>query len=150
MPLRKRDRRGGKWRPPGSGPDFVNGVILAETTLSASELLAVSHDVEAALGRTRRQRWEARIIDLDLIDYDGQVLPDHETWITWANLPAKDQQTVAPDGLILPHPRVQDRAFVLVPLATAVPDWTHPVTGQPVSAMIKALDAGDVAVVTPL
>ena len=147
-------RTSGNFRTPawpvGSGPDFVNGVILGETALDAAQVMAVLHQVEAELGRTRRKRWEARVIDLDLIDFGGQVLPDKATWTRWADLPPDRQQSEAPDGLILPHPRVQDRPFVMVPLAVAAPDWKHPVTGTPVQALIAALDPGQVAEVVPL
>lgn len=136
--------------PPGAGPDFVNGVILAKTHLDAPAVLELLHAVESDLGRTRRQRWEARVIDLDLIDFGGQVLPDRDTWTRWADLPPDRQKTQAPDQLILPHPRVHERAFVLVPLAAAAPGWRHPVSGQTVERLVAALDSADLAAIVPL
>lgn len=136
--------------PPGSGPDFVNGVVLAETDLDATGTLAVLHDIEASLGRDRRERWAARVIDLDLIDFGAQVHPDAITHQHWRNLPPEQQSSEAPDRMLLPHPRVQDRAFVLVPLRVVAPDWRHPVTGQAVDQMIAALDPADVADVRPI
>jgi 2-amino-4-hydroxy-6-hydroxymethyldihydropteridine diphosphokinase len=58
-------------------------------------------------------------------------------------LPADAQATQVPDGLILPHPRLQDRAFVLVPLADVAPDWCHPVLGRTVREMLAALPEAD-------
>lgn len=146
---RSGDFRSPAW-PPGSGPDFVNGVILGETACDAAKVLAILHEVEAGLGRTRRKRWEARVIDLDLIDFGGQVLPDVGTWTRWADLAPDRQQAEAPEALVLPHPRVQDRPFVLVPLGVVAPDWAHPVTGMSVRAMIEALEPGRVAEVRRL
>lgn len=136
--------------PPGAGPDFVNGILRVSTDLSATQALAALHEIECELGRTRLKRWEARVIDLDLIDFGGQVLPDPETQARWRRLTLAQQQTQAPDVLILPHPRLQDRSFVLVPMQVVAPDWVHPVTGHSVAGMIAALDAADVASVTPL
>jgi len=66
--------------PAGAGPDFVNGALRATTDLSASEVLALLHDVEDKGGRTRTERWEARALDLDLIDFDGQIAPSLEVF----------------------------------------------------------------------
>ena len=65
-------------------------------------------------------------------------------------MPADRQKTEAPEELILPHPRLQDRAFVLVPMADVAPDWRHPVLGETVTEMVAALPSEDVASVTPL
>jgi 2-amino-4-hydroxy-6-hydroxymethyldihydropteridine diphosphokinase len=83
---------------------FVNLCIEVETTLSPRKLLARAHEVERALGRDRahEQRWGPRTVDIDLIAYD-------------------DVNMNAPD-LVLPHPRLFERAFVLVPLAEIAPD----------------------------
>lgn len=136
--------------PPGAGPDFVNGVIRARTRLRPAEALAALHEIEAALGRERQERWAARTIDLDLLDYEGRVLPDAETHALWRALPVERQRREAPAELILPHPRLQDRAFVLVPLARVAPGWCHPVLGSTAAELLEALPAGDVAAVVPL
>lgn len=136
--------------PPGSGPDFVNGVVAVESPLTASQLLDVCHDIERELGRTREVRWEARVLDLDLIDFGGHVLPDAATHKRWRDLDEETQKVNAPDRLLLPHPRVQDRAFVLVPLRAVAPNWRHPATGQDIGALIDALAPQDVADVQPL
>ncbi len=65
-------------------------------------------------------------------------------------LGAEDQARQAPDQLILPHPRLQDRAFVLVPLCDVAPDWRHPVLGLTAAPLLAALPAADVAAVKPL
>ena len=116
--------------PAGNGPDFVNAVVSVQTDLAPSELLKHLHDVEQQLGRDRHVRWSARTIDLDLIAMDDHIHPDIETFRAWLDLPLEQQQKRAPDGLILPHPRIQDRSFVLGPLCDVAPDWRHPVLGQ--------------------
>lgn len=127
--------------PVGAGPDFVNAVIRFETDLSADQILAELHQIEADFGRVRTQRWGARTLDLDLIALDGAVLPDRSVWQQWKDLSPEDQAILAPEQLILPHPRMQDRAFVLVPMADVCPDWRHPVLGVTVSEMRDALPA---------
>ncbi|MEM9851408.1 MAG: 2-amino-4-hydroxy-6-hydroxymethyldihydropteridine diphosphokinase, partial [Pseudomonadota bacterium] len=141
--------RSSAW-PPGSGPDFVNGVVLVETSVSAEATLAKLHAIEADLGRERQMRWGARVIDLDLIFWGDLVAPDEATWRAWHDLPPGVQATQAPDELILPHPRLGDRAFVLVPMVQVIPDWQHPITGQTVAAMTAALPPTATADVTPL
>lgn len=136
--------------PEGAGPDFVNAVAELETTHSAQELLAELHRIEAQFGRTRVERWAARTLDLDLISFGGIILPDRHKWAYWRDLSLYQQRDRAPDTLILPHPRVQDRAFVLVPLADILPDWQHPVTGDTVSAMLARLPVAEIEAVKPL
>jgi 2-amino-4-hydroxy-6-hydroxymethyldihydropteridine diphosphokinase len=78
------------------------------------------------------------------------VLPDAQTHRRWRELAPEDQARQAPDQLVLPHPRLQDRAFVLVPLCDVAPDWRHPVLGLTARALLAALPAADVAAVKPL
>ncbi len=136
--------------PEGSGPDFTNAVVAVETTLTAPQLLAHLHDVEARTGRTRTERWEARVLDLDLLDLGGQVLPDLETYTHWLKLPEDAQQNAAPDQAILPHPRMQDRGFVLVPLLDIAPDWRHPILGKTARQMVDALPSSALDGIAPL
>ena len=131
--------------PAGIGPDFVNLAMIVITHDSPETVLAVLHDIEAAAGRTRTRRWGDRTLDLDLIAVGQAVLPDVATQTRWRDLPLHAQRTLWPDRLILPHPRMQDRAFVLVPLAEVAPDWVHPVTGRSVTQMRDALPAADLA-----
>ena len=143
------------WRtpayPPGSGPDFANAAALVRTSLPADALLARLHAIEAEAGRDRSTgRWSARVLDLDLIALDGQILPDETTLRHWIGLAPQDQGRVAPDRLILPHPRMQDRGFVLAPLAEIAPGWRHPLTGRSVAEMLAALGPDDLAGMRPL
>jgi 2-amino-4-hydroxy-6-hydroxymethyldihydropteridine diphosphokinase len=136
--------------PAGAGPDYVNAVIQVSTDVSAAELLSIMHDVEAQFARVRDQRWGMRTLDLDLIARDDQVLPDLETYKQWHDLPLKEQVRRAPKHLILPHPRLQDRSFVLVPLCDVAPNWVHPVLGLSALEMLAALPKAAVAEVQPL
>ncbi|MFQ5773318.1 MAG: 2-amino-4-hydroxy-6-hydroxymethyldihydropteridine diphosphokinase [Kiloniellaceae bacterium] len=96
--------------PRSDQPWFVNGVAQVETGLGPGELLAVLHGVERAFGRVRRLRNEARMIDLDLLAYGLQVSTPGQT-------------------PVLPHPRLAERAFVVLPLAELAPQWRHPLSG---------------------
>ncbi|MEM7472358.1 MAG: 2-amino-4-hydroxy-6-hydroxymethyldihydropteridine diphosphokinase [Pseudomonadota bacterium] len=136
--------------PPGSGPDFVNAALVVSTNMEPRALLTHLHEVEAGLGRERKVRWAARAIDIDLIAYEDLVLPDHDTFSTWQNLPLEAQKARAPDGLVLPHPRLQDRGFVLGPLCDIAPDWRHPVLGQTAQALFDALPEAERAALKPI
>ena len=137
--------------PAGAGPDYVNAAAAAiiPSGWDSDGTLALLHDVEARFGRTRDTRWGMRTLDLDLIGFGSTVAPDPAAWAAWRDLDPARQRTETPDRLILPHPRLQDRAFVLVPLHDVAPDWTHPVMGQTVAAMLTALPAADRAEVRP-
>lgn len=109
--------------PLSDQPWYVNGVARIETGLGPEALLALLHDVEAAFGRRRRVRNEARALDLDLLAY-------------------RDLVRDGPEPPILPHPRLGERAFVLLPLAEILPDWRHPATGESLPALIRRLPEG--------
>lgn len=117
--------RSGWWRsapvPVSGQPWFVNGVARLETALGPVDLLALLHRIEAEFGRVRSVPNAPRVLDLDLLDYDGRV---------------RDEAPV------LPHPRMHERAFVLLPLQDVAPGWRHPVSGLGLEALIAALPAG--------
>ena len=136
--------------PVGSGPDFVNAALALDTKLSPSQVLAGLHGIEEQFGRERGNRWGARTLDLDLLAFDDTVLPDMQTYCDWAALPLDQQMQRAPDRLVLPHPRLAERGFVLVPLNDVAPDWCHPVTGNTVSEMLNALPADSISDVVAL
>ena len=99
--------------PASDQPWYVNAVAEVASGLPADALLAELHAVEAEFGRRRTVPNAARPIDLDLLDYHGEIAAG------------------GPGRATLPHPRMTGRAFVLRPLADVAPDWRHPVTGQP-------------------
>ena len=113
------------WRTPAwpepRDPPFINAAAAVNTALEPEALLKLLHDIETQFGRDRsagKKRNAPRTLDLDLIDYNGRVQ---------AGPPA------------LPHPRVHERGFVLVPLRDIAPGWRHPVNGRTVDELIAAL-----------
>mgnify|MGYP003488343279 CR=1 FL=1 len=110
-------------------PWFVNAVAAVETNLEPEELLAQLHDVERHFGRQRAAVNAARSLDLDLLAQGRLVRPD-----------------AAP---ILPHPRMQDRGFVLRPLAEIAPLWRHPVSGLTPAQMLARHWPGQIAEAFP-
>lgn len=136
--------------PPGNGPDYVNAAAVLLSDLTPQEMLQVFHKVEAQLGRQRPVRWAPRIIDIDLLAAGDSVVPDNETVRRWMELPAESAALKAPDQLILPHPRMHERAFVLVPLQDVALTWRHPVLGLSVAEMAANLPPEDLQGITPL
>ena len=109
--------------PTSDQPWYVNGVAEIQTALSPGRLLDLLHNVEDELGRVRGAANAARVIDLDLISYHDLVL------------------TVEP-GPIVPHPRLHERAFVLLPLRDLEPHWIDPRTGRSIKAIFEDFPAG--------
>mgnify|MGYP003108563082 CR=1 FL=1 len=136
--------------PAGAGPDYVNAAVRIEAPWGPEKALGVLHRIEAQFGRERVQRWGQRTLDLDLLACDDIVLPDRNTHKMWRELPLDAQIGRAPEQLILPHPRLQDRAFVLVPLADVAPDWVHPLLGKPVRVLLEGVSERDRADVRPM
>ncbi|WP_236545355.1 2-amino-4-hydroxy-6-hydroxymethyldihydropteridine diphosphokinase [Tropicimonas marinistellae] len=136
--------------PAGAGPDYINAVVSVSTTLGAGELLSFLHQIEGRFERRREKRWGARTLDLDLLDFGGVVLPDPDVWQSWHDLPFDRQTQAAPDRLILPHPRIQDRAFVLIPLCDIAPEWRHPVLDMSAQQMCRDLTEADRSGIVPL
>lgn len=110
--------------PASDQPWYMNTVAEIGTDLSADGLLASLHAVEQAFGRVRTVANAARAIDLDLLDFRGEIAAG------------------GPGQATLPHPRMAERAFVLMPLAELAPKWRHPVTGQQIDALLRALPPG--------
>jgi 2-amino-4-hydroxy-6-hydroxymethyldihydropteridine diphosphokinase len=129
--------------PVGAGPNYVNAaaVITAPKGVNADTILARLHEIEADFGRVRSARWGGRTLDIDLLGMGGAILPDLAIYSAWADLPLAAQAVRAPGQLILPHPRLHERAFVLVPLCDVAPAWVHPVLGRTVAQMCADLPA---------
>ena len=136
--------------PAGAGPDYVNAAVVVQAALTPQEVLTRLHRIEARYRRTRTERWGMRTLDLDLLAAGEAILPDRALFNHWRDLPQDQQRSAAPDQLILPHPRLQDRAFVLVPLADVAPGWVHPVLGRSVAEMLADCPLADRQAVDPL
>jgi len=109
------------WPDPGQ-PSFTNAVAVVETALQPVELLTLLHGVETDYGRLRSAPNAARTLDLDLLDYGGRVMAD---------------------GVTLPHPRMHQRSFVLVPLAEVAPGWRHPLSGRSAKELLAGITDRD-------
>ncbi len=129
--------------PAGAGPDYVNAaaVLTADRATGADTILARLHKVEADFGRARTVRWGGRTLDIDFLGMGDMILPNLAGFCAWADLPLSEQTVRAPDQLILPHPRLHERAFVLVPLCDVAPNWVHPVYERTVAQMCVELPA---------
>lgn len=125
--------------PKGMGPDYVNAAANCETLLTPQDALAALHRIEVRFGRERETRWAGRTLDLDLLFYGQLVLPNARTYKKWREMSLIDQESETPDEILIPHPRMQDRAFVLVPLADVASEWVHPVLNSSVNEMLEAL-----------
>jgi 2-amino-4-hydroxy-6-hydroxymethyldihydropteridine diphosphokinase len=109
------------WPDPAQ-PPFINAVASINTALQPVELLTLLHGVETDFGRLRSATNAPRSLDIDLLDYDGRIVTE---------------------GVILPHPRMRQRSFVLVPLAEVAPDWRHPVSGEIAANLLATLPDRD-------
>jgi len=113
------------WPDPTTQPPYINGVMAVETQLEPLDLLAVLKQTEAEFGRVDAVRNAPRPLDLDILDYDGRIMSE-------ANL-------------VLPHPRMLNRPFVLMPLAEIAPDWRDPIKKRAVADWTARLALEDVA-----
>ena len=98
-------------------PDYLNQLVCGITQLKAEELLMECQAIEKRLGRIREKRWGPRTIDIDIISYG--------------------QQTIDSPILKIPHPEMEKRAFVLMPLQEISPQWTHPVSGHTIDELLE-------------
>lgn len=105
-------------------PDYINGAAILRVEMIPQLLLETLLQIEKKFGRVRQERWGPRILDLDLLLYDDLIL----------NTP----------NLQLPHPRMRERAFVLVPLAEIAPLWVEPISGCAIKELVKAVDCTEV------
>jgi len=103
---------------PPENPLFLNTVLQIETSLEPQQLLATCMAVEDEFGRSRPVRWSPRTLDIDILFYADQVICE--------------------ENLTIPHPRLQERAFVLAPLREIAPDLRHPLLEQTITALAAA------------
>lgn len=99
---------------------FLNQAIAVNTALQPLDLLHKILNIEKQMGRERTEKWEPRLIDIDIIFYNDEVMKT--------------------ETLVLPHPHVHERKFALVPLAEIIPDWVHPVFQKTVSSLLQEVN----------
>lgn len=112
-------------------PAFTNSAVLVQTSLSPYNLLTVIKKIETIAGRRPAKRWAARIVDLDIVDYNGLSL-------NYVKVPCGDF-THHNNRLVLPHPGIAQRPFVLQPIMDIAPFWHHPITGLTAAQMLNRL-----------
>lgn len=105
--------------PVSDQPWYRNAVIRVETNLHAMELLQLLHSIEESFGRIRTVKNAPRVLDLDLIAYNSEIIDE--------------------DGVYIPHPRMHNRSFVLRPLQEVAPSWKHPILKRSIDDLIQAL-----------
>ena len=105
-------------------PNYVNGCAILETELLPEDLLQILLKIEQQFGRIRQERWGPRILDLDILLYGDLIL----------EMP----------NLTIPHPRMNERAFVLVPLAEIAADWIEPISKQTILQLSQAIDCSGI------
>lgn len=122
--------------PPSDQPDVLNAVAIGRSTRAPEDILISLHTIEHELGRVRTIPWAARAVDLDLLAVGEIVSPQ------WHQVAARGNQPGEPDApLILPHPRMHLRRFVLEPLVEIAPDWRHPALGLTARELLARLPA---------
>lgn len=112
-------------------PDFTNAAALIQTSRPPTVLLSLLKLVERRAGRQSTVRWGPRALDLDIIDYCGRIID----WPDGNNQAIKFKIS----RLVLPHPGLEKRPFVLQPLLDIAPDWHHPVHGATAGQLLKRL-----------
>ena len=113
--------------PNKNQPNFINAVSEVQSILNPHQTLCSLKKIEIILGRIINSRWGNRVIDLDILAAGSLILPNLRIFDKWLKMPLQQQMNNQPNQLILPHPRIQDRLFVLKPLSEIDPDWMHPV-----------------------
>ena len=124
-------------------PRYVNVGIRFSANLEPKELLNFTSDLENKYGRKRQRRWGPRTCDIDILLCDQLILPDKLNFKKWLNLDLSDQIRIVPNELILPHPRLQERAFFLKPLNDLKPDWIHPFLKMNAKEMLDSLPSNE-------
>ena len=134
--------------PIGSGPDFVNAAIKVRTHEKAQNVMDQLHAIEKKFGRSRGKRWGERTLDLDLIAFGQSIKPNKSAYLYWHDLNQENQIHEVPSDLILPHPRLHERAFVLIPMLDIAPNWIHPVLLKNISQLCDNLSNEEISELT--
>ncbi|NOZ63512.1 MAG: 2-amino-4-hydroxy-6-hydroxymethyldihydropteridine diphosphokinase [Caldiserica bacterium] len=110
-------------------PEFLNQVIEAETALSPRELLFLIKSIERKMGRESREKWGPRIIDIDILFYGDKIIEE--------------------ENLVIPHPLIAERAFVLLPLHEIAPELLHPGRKEKIKDLLQQVDTKGIRQLLP-
>ncbi len=103
-----------------SQENFLNRVLIIESTLAANEMMKKIISIEEKMGRRRTAKWEPRIIDIDILFFNNEI--------------------ISKEDLIIPHPHLHERKFTLIPLTELIPDYLHPVLKKSVAELLSGLN----------
>ena len=125
--------------PDKSKPTFINAGIKVKSNLDPYQILKIIDEIEKGFGRTRENRWDSRVCDIDIIYCDKKIVPNRKILEKWMSMKIEEQLITTPQTLILPHPRIQDRLFFLCPLNELSPNWRHPILGKTAKEMLDSI-----------
>ena len=131
-------------------PKYLNRCLELKADFQALDVLTCLKQIEIKMGRRESSRWSSRTCDLDLLSFANQISPSNEVFDYWYKMPLEKQIFAKPNILLLPHPRLQDRAFVLKPLMEFAADWIHPVLNVSVKEMFNSLSKEERDSVKPI
>ena len=125
--------------PDNSKPIFVNVGIKIISNLNPYQILKIIDVIEKDFGRLRKNRWDSRVCDIDIIYCNKQIIPNPNILEKWMSMKIEEQLISTPNTLILPHPRIQDRLFFLCPLNELSPNWRHPILGKTAKEILDSI-----------
>ncbi len=132
--------------PDKSKPKFVNIGIKIISTLDPFQVLKIINEIEKGFGRARKNRWDSRVCDIDILYCNKKIIPNRNILKKWMYMKIEEQLIKTPRTLILPHPRIQDRLFFLCPLNELSPNWRHPLLRKTAKEMLDSIPQNEIDV----
>jgi len=141
---------------PGRQRPYVNAVAAIETGHDLETFMTILHDVEARFHRQRKRAWQARSLDLDLLDFGAEIAPDRRAWRMAAERPWPNRLALRSSFLktalrpTVPHMRLHSRSFVIWPLVELCPNWVHPVLQTTALSLLRGVGRGAIRRLGPI